>query len=777
MQCNDSFSRPMRLRPLAVIVPLLVTFSCAHAAPPLPKGGQFVAGSGSITGSGQSVVIDQTSTRGVIDWKSFSIGGGRQVTFNNGSGATLNRVTGGDPSMILGRLSATGSVYLINPQGVLVGPGGVVTTGGRFVASSLNLSNDAFMQGGPLTLTGNGPGIVVNLGRIGSSGGDVFLVSRTAVVNGGSIDAPKGTAELATGAQVLLHDSSGGQQVFVQSGSHGMVTNAGAIRAAQASLQAADGNVYALAGNSAAIRATGTATRDGHVWLVADQGSVHADGTVVAANANGGGGTVETRAKTLDVADANVRAGEWKLSSPTFTIDNATANALSRNLGNGTSVDAESTGDLTLRGNVQWNGNASLTLGAAHNATVAQASSIANKGGGNLKLRADANGVDNGGSVTNRGVIDWSGSTGIVSALYDMNGSYAPGTLLTHAGWTAAPYSGQVTQITAYRLVNNQTDLGKVSQNLSGNYALGKNIDATGTAYPGGFTPIGATADAPFTGQFDGFGHTIDHIGIADSSSSGYVGIFGVIGSGGVVRNINLTNVSSGGVEPVAYGTLAGRNDGLIANASSSGSVSAGGFGSAGNGGLVGVNNGRIERSSSSAEVGYQGPSGGLVGINTGTIAQSYATGDMGGGSHGSGGGLVAYNTGTITQSYATGGTSALSGDAGLVYSNGATGVINESFAVGQVGVGQPPFSTYGGIAGTNDGVINNNVYWNRETTTRTTASGGGGGTGPSNANGLTTAQMSEQASFASWNFGPNGAWALPAGATRPVLQWQQAQP
>ncbi len=143
---TSSSSRLFRLRPLAVLVASLA-FTHAYAAPPLPAGGNFVA-SGTISGGGSALTINQTGSRGVIDWNSFSIGGGRTVTFNNGTGATLNRVTGGDPSVILGQLHASGSVYLINPQGVLVGPGGVVATGGRFVASTLDVDNNAFMDGG-----------------------------------------------------------------------------------------------------------------------------------------------------------------------------------------------------------------------------------------------------------------------------------------------------------------------------------------------------------------------------------------------------------------------------------------------------------------------------------------------------------------------------------------------------------------------------------------------------------------------------------------------------
>jgi large exoprotein involved in heme utilization and adhesion len=94
--------RSHRSRHAYRLAPLVIGLACAgaYAAPPLPNGGHFVAGSGSISGGGQALVINQGSSRGVIDWNGFSIGSGRQVTFNNGSGATLNRVTGGDPSVI-----------------------------------------------------------------------------------------------------------------------------------------------------------------------------------------------------------------------------------------------------------------------------------------------------------------------------------------------------------------------------------------------------------------------------------------------------------------------------------------------------------------------------------------------------------------------------------------------------------------------------------------------------------------------------------------------------
>ncbi|WP_250508413.1 filamentous hemagglutinin N-terminal domain-containing protein [Caballeronia sp. AAUFL_F3_KS11A] len=777
--CIDIASRcDFLMRPFVLGVAFAYTIA-AHGAPPLPSGGQFVAGSGAITTGGQSVTINQTSPRGVVDWRSFSIGSSRTVTFDNGSGATLNRVTGGDPSTILGQLHASGSVYLINPQGVLVAPNGVIATGGRFVASALNVDPNAFMQGGPLTFSGGGDGAVINLGKIGSSGGDVFLVSRKAVINAGSIDAPKGTVELVAGNQVLLRDAAGGQQVFVQAGSGGTVINAGTIEAAQASLQAADGNVYALAGNSAAIRATGTATRDGHVWLVADKGAVHADGTIIAANADGSGGAVDTRASTLDIGNATVLAGHWTLSAPIFTVDTDAAGAISRSLGKGTSVAVMTTGangDITVSGNVEWQGGASLALNAAHSVSIVAGAAIRNIGGGNLTVRSDATGIDNGGGIGNQGMIDWSRSSGIVSLLYDMSGSYSAATLLANRCWPGLPFSGYVTQITAYQLVNNATDLANVSRDLKGNYALGKDIDLK-TTQNTSFPPIAPADTAPFAGQFDGFGHVVSNLNI-QVPIQGYIqygGLFGVVGTGGVVRNLGVANANIEGGMGGSYGALAGRNDGVIAYSWSTGGVgSAAPFGGIGGGGLVGWNKGTIERSWSGASVGGNGSYGGLVNQNDGWIVQSDASGPINvGGSHGSGGGLVGRNTGLIQQSYGTGRVGSLVGDGALVEYNASTGVIEESFNVGRSSE-RPTPDVNGAIATQNSGTIRNDVYWNKETTNQLNAVHFvEGGSAPPSTNGLTTAQMSNPASFVSWSFGPSGAWAMPAGATYPVLRWQ----
>ncbi|MDG0022935.1 filamentous hemagglutinin N-terminal domain-containing protein [Trinickia sp. Y13] len=760
---------PRRPRLLLAPIALGILSLCiapAHAGA-LPGGGSFVAGAGSIASANGSLTINQTTNRGVIDWNSFSIGSGNHVVFNNGSGATLNRVTGTSASNLYGTLSATGSVYLINPQGVVVGSTGVVSTGGRFLASTLDTSNDAFMQGGPQTFAGNSNARIVNFGKIGSSGGDVVLISRNEVANTGSISAPKGAVELAAGQHILLQDSATGQQVFVQAGSGGTVFDTGAIAAAQVNLQAADGNVFALAGAHSPIRATGTSTRNGHVWLVADRGNVVIGGPVAAQNADGAGGVVDTTARTLSLCDScgtpTVTAGAWNLTTPSFTVDTQAASVLARSLNTGTAVNLTTTGasgnagDLEVGADLRWQGSAGLTLNAQHNVVIDADATIKNQGNGALTLRADASGVDNGGSVLNHGTVDWSGSMGVVSALYDMNGAYAPGALLANPGWVATPYSGLLSQITAYKLVDSLGDLQNVSLDLSGAYALGKDIDAAGAT----FAPLGNTS-AAFTGQFDGMGHTIDRLALEQQAFWQPTGLFGVVGKTGVVRNVGVTN-SNASYDDAATGILVGDNQGVVTHSYTTGFLYATNEDQTTTGGLVGQNDGTITRSWSGVSSDTQGLAGGLVGRNNGSIVQSYATGDVTGPVHVAPGGLVGDNTGFISQSYATGKAQGSRGGAGLVYSN--EGTIDESFDTGEVNT----FSA-AGVAYVNTGTITS-VYWNKDTTGQTN-----GGDGVPDANGLTTAQMSNPASFAAWNFGPAGAWAMPAGATHPVLSWQLAQ-
>lgn len=282
------------VRAVAAALALMPLVS-AHAQA-LPGGGSVTRGQANIVQSGASLTVNQSSRNAVIDWSSFSIGQGARAQFNNGSGATLNRVTGTLPSQIDGQLSATGSLYLVNQHGVVVGPSGVINAAG-FMATTLNVPDDDFMAGGALRFSGNSAAGIVNLGQIHAASGNVALVAHS-VRNEGQIAAPQGRAELLAGQELFLAaPDAPGLLVSLGSGSAKGgatgVANTGLIEAAQARLQAADGNLYTLAINqSGIVRATGAATLDGRIVLTADGGTVRQDGRLEARNADGSGGTL-----------------------------------------------------------------------------------------------------------------------------------------------------------------------------------------------------------------------------------------------------------------------------------------------------------------------------------------------------------------------------------------------------------------------------------------------------------------------------------------------------
>ena len=272
-----------------------------------PTGASVVAGTAAITQNGNTLNI-ANSNGAIINWQTFSIGAGNTTQFLQPSAASavLNRVVGGNLSTIYGTLQSNGQVFLINPNGVLVGAGGMVNTAG-FTASTLDVSDAAFRQyaggGGQLQFLGDSGAKVENLGTIRSDTGNVFLIARQ-VNNAGTISAPHGTAGLYASSEVYLttgQADKGSVLVTADALPGGRldtgVSNSGLISAVQAELKAT-GNMYGLAvNNTGKVRAVGgTVGQNGVVHFTATGGTIQNSGTIVARNGNGGGGEVKLQA-------------------------------------------------------------------------------------------------------------------------------------------------------------------------------------------------------------------------------------------------------------------------------------------------------------------------------------------------------------------------------------------------------------------------------------------------------------------------------------------------
>jgi len=349
--------------------------------------------------------------------------------------------------------------------------------------------------------------------------------------------------------------------------------------------------------------------------------------------------------------------------------------------------------------------------------------------------------------------------------------------------------------------------------------------DVNDTTYSSGISLFEGT---PFTGIFDGNGHTIWSL-VIDGNS--FLGLWGVLGVGARVTGLSIANVNISGSDDF-IGGLIGSSNGEIDNCNVTGSVSGelyvGGlagrnsgdiFGSHCSGpitgkywmgGLIGQNrDGDVTRCHSNVTVIGGSLIGGLIGDLWGaTVAECYSSGTVTGNWYV--GGLVGSNSATITQCWnsaavtgrerVTGGlagandsyiyecynTGAVGGNAivgGLVGHNQyihfgtqeLTGVIAMSYSSGAVN-GEWVVGGLVGSTATSDwlygGAITTASFWDVETSGQNTSVGG---------TGKTTAEMQTARLFldAGWDFvdetdnGTEDIWWILEGQDYPRLWWE----
>ena len=227
------------------------------------------------------------------------------------------------------------------------------------------------------------------------------------------------------------------------------------------------------------------------------------------------------------------------------------------------------------------------------------------------------------------------------SIQYDVPGTYPPvnpipGLEVPYAGGDGTP--GNPYQITNWK------ELSNIRINLSSCFILNNNLDTTGSSGYGatasalsngglGWTPIG-NATTKFTGNLNGNGHTINGLYInhtidywgMDPLTQENIGLFGAIGTGAVISNIGLTNVSIAGKYQV--GGLVGLIEGgSVANAYVTGSVTGDEY----VGGIAGkIISGTIANAYSTANVNGTDYVGGLLGdVASVTVTNAYSVGTV----------------------------------------------------------------------------------------------------------------------------------------------------
>lgn len=261
-------------------------------------------------------------------------------------------------------------------------------------------------------------------------------------------------------------------------------------------------------------------------------------------------------------------------------------------------------------------------------------------------------------------------------------------------------YNGSNIRDIIYTWISNAEELNslqRVAENLddrdalSYNYVLKNDIDASGLVDADGNSTYktigGGTKAKAFTGTFDGDGHTI--VGLQAKG-----GIFGQLGSGAVVKNINIASSVFTGENTDSVGAVAAENNGgSISGISGYGNTVKGSGGYIG--GLVGKNYGGISNSNDHSTViaGADTVAGGIAGVNGTNVGKDK------GGTIDNVQSNSAVTTGVLTEvQYA-------SNMGGIVGKNEYN--INNVSAHGITGkTGNT--KTSGGIVGTNEGRISN---------------------------------------------------------------------
>ena len=303
-----------------VIISFVSTNSSLFAeqdANTLPTNGVVTSGSATISQTSNTMNVNQSSDKAVINWSTFNIGKSATVNFNqpNSSSSTLNRVNSASASMIEGALNANGKVIFINPNGIVFGKGADVNVG-SIAATTMNIADKDFLSdNNKKTFYGSDQGTIVNQGTITANNIDGYIaLMAPQVKNQGVVVANisgNNTIALVSGTQVTL-TFAGEQLVNVNvdasvinsliKNKHLIQTNGGQVIIAA---NAASDLRSSVLVNSGTISADGFNVQGGKIYLTAGKikqsGVVTASATSNSSSKRVGGGSIVAKANTIEL--------------------------------------------------------------------------------------------------------------------------------------------------------------------------------------------------------------------------------------------------------------------------------------------------------------------------------------------------------------------------------------------------------------------------------------------------------------------------------------------
>lgn len=356
------YSKKQWTQKLTVMVLLSMALG-GTAVQAMPSGADIRSGQGAISQDGKNMTVQQNSQRMAIDWTKFDIAKDETVRYAqpDRNAISLNRVTGGQQSVIAGNLNANGNVVLVNPNGVVFTKNSSVDVGG-LVASTARLNDEAmknFSNGKDslgLSLDKDSTAAVINEGQIKAQGGLVALHAAN-VENKGTITNEGGTLAMAAAKNLTLSAADDDKLNFTVDGelAKSQALNSGSLKAdggyvVMTAKSAGDvlstvvnntgtieaktlrknekGQILLDGGDNGQVEVSGTLDASGteegqsagNIKVIGEKTIVH-DGTNLLARGNVDGGKIETSGDVLNLGDnlnidakgVNGKAGEWLL--------------------------------------------------------------------------------------------------------------------------------------------------------------------------------------------------------------------------------------------------------------------------------------------------------------------------------------------------------------------------------------------------------------------------------------------------------------------------------
>lgn len=297
----------------------------------LPQVSEVVSGEVIVGESDPSTMIIQAQDKSIIHYKSFNIAKSEKVRFLQPTqrSSVLNRVTGENPSEILGRMESNGKVFLVNPNGVYFGRESQVDVG-SLIVSTLDLSKADFLNERFefFVQAGKEASEITNLGSLKVDNGGVLALLSPILQNEGTIVAKAGSVLLASGKKVVLDFEGTGLMQFAieEELEQAMIEQAGSIEALQGQVCIAMSSIHTFVNEvinadhitaanrlyeeNGIIRLTASSKiKACEVQVLAREGShLNISGDLDVSNKESVGGNVHLFAETLFLNDVEINA-------------------------------------------------------------------------------------------------------------------------------------------------------------------------------------------------------------------------------------------------------------------------------------------------------------------------------------------------------------------------------------------------------------------------------------------------------------------------------------